>query len=122
MLCVHRSIGERNVPAVLQQVGVEILGTGRAVLRGDLIELGGAVIAGTSMTGLYATLPVYCNDAFASCPVEDGPEVAIVWLVPVHPSEADFVRTSGWQAFEHLLQEQDPDLFDPLRAPLVPSR
>jgi hypothetical protein len=121
-LCVHEVVGERNVPALMQQVALRVLESGQALLRGDVIELGGYVIAETAMTGLYATMPVYFDESFATCSTENGTETAIVWLVPVHPSEAEFVRTRGWQAFEEVLQEQDPDLFDPLRAPLVLAR
>jgi hypothetical protein len=119
VLALHEDVGERNVPALLQQVGLMALTSGRALLRGDAIELGGSVISGTSMTALYAMLPVYFDDDFASCVVEDGREAAIVWLVPIHPSESEFIEQRGWQAFEELVQDQDPDLFDPRRLPVI---
>ncbi|MEV6873316.1 suppressor of fused domain protein [Amycolatopsis sp. NPDC051128] len=37
---------------------------------------------------------------------------AIVWIVPISRREAEFVSVNGWQRFESLLAEYDPDLLD----------
>lgn len=118
VLSVHRLIGERNLPAVLQQVGQNMLSTGRAIVRGEVVEMEGNVVSGSDLSALYATLPVYFDDAFATCRCEDGADVAIVWLVPVHGSEVAFIRAKGWDAFEELVERADPDLLDPTRNPL----
>lgn len=118
VLSVHEWIGERNLPAVLQQVGRTMLATGDAIVRGEVIEMEGNVVSGAGPSALYATLPVYFDDAFATCRCEDGSDVAIVWLVPVYPSEVALIRAEGWDAFEDLVERRDPDLWDPTRDPV----
>ena len=56
---------------------------------------------------------------WSKSPIGNGRAAAVVWLVPIHSSEHEFVRRHGWSAFEELLQERDPDLFDPLRPSIV---
>ncbi|MET7355502.1 suppressor of fused domain protein [Streptomyces mirabilis] len=70
------------------------------------------------MTSLYAGLPVYFDDDFFSVTIENGSDVAIVWLIPITDQETDFIREKGWEAFEDALVRQDPDLLDPARPQL----
>ncbi|MFE1949308.1 MULTISPECIES: suppressor of fused domain protein [Streptomyces] len=105
------------LPAVVEFVAERMVESGHAVLRGDVIPLP-VPLPGGSKTALYAALPVCFDDAFASVTIENGSEVAIVWLVPLTSAEADFVRARGWQEFEQALVAQDPDLLDIGRAGL----
>ena len=94
---------------VLVRVGEEIISRHAALLRGDVVKVGGG-----GVEWLYATVPVYYPDALAQV---DG--VAVVWLVPVSDSEAQFVKQHGWDPFEDRLAEADPDLTDLRRSPVV---
>ena len=94
---------------VLVRVGEEIISRHAALLRGDVVKVGGG-----GVEWLYATVPVYYPDALAQV---DG--VAVVWLVPVSDSEARFVKQHGWDPFEDRLAEADPDLTDLRRSPVV---
>lgn len=38
--------------------------------------------------------------------------MSVVWLVPLHGTEAQYVARNGWPACESELTRQDPDLFD----------
>ncbi|MFF8280636.1 suppressor of fused domain protein [Streptomyces lateritius] len=103
-------------PGVLEYVAERLLAGREAVLRGDVLRLPMALTPGGAMTALYAAMPVYYDDDFASVVLENGSDVAVVWLVPVTSAEADFVERRGWEAFEHELVRQDPDLLDLNRA------
>ena len=69
------------------------------------------------MEALYAAIPLYFSDEFASFREGDR-EVVMVWLVPVSRTEAEFVRTHGWGRFEDELTRTNPDLLDVHREPL----
>lgn len=118
MIIVPERLAHGPLPGLLQQVGGEVLHTGSALLRGDVLGPKGALFAMSSMEALYAAIPVYLPDDFASCEIEDGSEVAIVWLVPISRDEADYVQARGWDAFEERLVAADPDLTDVDREPL----
>ncbi|WP_093858235.1 suppressor of fused domain protein [Streptomyces sp. TLI_053] len=90
-------------------VAGQLRASGQAILRGDVVPLP-APLTGGSMTSLYAGLPVYFDDNFFSVTVENGSEVAIVWLIPITAEETAFIRDQGWEAFEDALVRQDPDL------------
>jgi hypothetical protein len=70
------------------------------------------------MEAFYVTMPVYFPDDFATCDSPDGP-IVIAWLVPIFPAEAKYVADHGWEAFEDRLVEQDPDLTEFTRKPMV---
>jgi hypothetical protein len=100
------------VPGVLQQIGQEAIGTGRAVLRGDVIGPRGPLFSADSqMEAFYATNPLCFPDEFASYR-EDDREVVLLWLMPISRKEAAFVRAEGWSRFEDELVKADLDLTD----------
>ena len=70
------------------------------------------------MEAMYVAIPVYLPDDFA---VYDDEQIVIAWLVPISPSEADFVKSHGWGVFEKCLVKADPDLTDIFRPSLSTS-
>ncbi|WP_175420947.1 suppressor of fused domain protein [Streptomyces griseus] len=99
-------------PGVLEWVAERLATTGKAVLRGDVVSLPMPLRPGSSLTALYAAMPVYFDDAFFSVTLENGTYVSVVWLVPLHGAEAEYVQKHGWPAFESELTKQNLDLFD----------
>ncbi|MEH0821537.1 MULTISPECIES: suppressor of fused domain protein [unclassified Micromonospora] len=102
-------------PRALEFVASRCLDTREAVLRGDVIPLPEGIVQGTHFTALYAALPVYYDTDFKSVVTENGDAVAIAWLIPVTPSEAQFILDRGWGQFEGELLKHDPDLMDMTR-------
>ncbi|MFB6781328.1 suppressor of fused domain protein [Streptomyces sp. NPDC056352] len=119
LACDYLNDGEESgpLPDVLEFVAERMVQHGHAILRGDVIPLP-IPLPGGSKTALYVALPVYFDNDFSFVTIENGSDVAIVWLVPITSAEADFVCAKGWQAFEKALAEQDPDLVDINRAGL----
>lgn len=114
VMLAPKDLQDGPVPALLQQIGLECVESGRALLRGDVIGPRGPLFRRSSLEALYATLPVFLPDEFAQF---GG--TAIVWLVPILPSEASYIRTHGWPSFEDILLARNPDLLDFERAPLT---
>lgn len=48
-----------------------------------------------------------------------GRRIVVLWLVPVTPAEADFVRAEGCEALEQLIAGGAANVVDPARASLV---
>lgn len=115
MLCRD---GGDSIPGVLQQVGQELVNQEKALLRGDVIGPKNALIPGSQLRALYASIPVYLPDSFGRCEAEQGP-VVFIWLIPISLPEVEYVRNRGWDAFEKVLQKQDPDLTDFFRQSVV---
>lgn len=89
-----------------------------AVSRGQTIRLPGEMTKSASFKALYCAIPVVYEDALATFAKSD-PATVFVWLVPIKGPEADYVESNGWDKFEELLEERDPDLFDTARASIV---
>lgn len=104
------------LPAILQQAASEALERGFAYLRGELIGPRGSMFGSLGMTALYAALPVYFPDDFASVRLSDGVDVVFAWLVPITQQEAELVTRCGWERLEEALVKNDPDLLDFARA------
>jgi Suppressor of fused protein (SUFU) len=111
-------VGERGgpgadyLPGLVGQVAGELLASGRALLRGDVMGPRGPLAPGSRMEAWYAAAPVYYDDGFAGVDLDDGHRAAIVWMVPISRREARFVSANGWREFENELITHDPDLLD----------
>jgi hypothetical protein len=110
------SFCDRNIPAVLHQVGMEAISSGTPYLRGDVIGPRGTLIEETEMTALYLSQPVYLPESFGTFTSPDGVSCIFAWLVPITSTEAEFVTARGWESFEERLASLDPDLLDLSRA------
>jgi hypothetical protein len=115
----RRSFGDSIFPSLLQQVGVEAISRHRPYLRGDVIGPRGTLLAGTEMTALYVSPPVYLPDAFAGYRSADGTSRIFGWLIPITSAEATLIQQQGWTRFEDELCRVNPDLLDVKRASIV---
>jgi hypothetical protein len=108
-----------NIPAILQQVALERIRTKEAILRGEVLGPRGSLFPIGGMSALYAAIPVYFPQDIQTVTVAIGQQAVFVWLMPIHATEAAYVETHGWRAFEELLEREDPDLRDLARAAIV---
>lgn len=95
-----------------------ILGRGKAVLRGEVIPLSTELAKRIGFEAVYCTIPVFFDDQFYSYD-EISPSTVIVWVVPIYQSESDYIKKNGWERFEDMLEEKDPDLCSLRREPVV---
>jgi hypothetical protein len=107
-----------GLPAVLQQLGDEAVASGKAYLRGQCVGPRGRLFPEAALTAVYFALPVYWPESFAVFQPTGGRGIQISWTIPVFESEASKIREHGWEAFETLLLEEDPDLLDLSRTPI----
>lgn len=102
---------ERVIGAVAEAVD-----TSRTpMLRGQVI---GPLPPEAGVHAMYATMPRMFNEDFATCDTEYGP-VAVVWLLPIGPSEEKYILDEGWKEFERILfRRLDVDPADWGRSPV----
>jgi hypothetical protein len=89
-----------------------------ALLRGQVVGPSDPIISGISLNAVYVAIPVLFDDSFATFD-NTSPPTVFVWALPLHTSEANYVRYNGWNALEDLLEEKDPDLLDLNRQPIA---
>ncbi len=111
LMVLRRSVPADVALSLLWQVGLTVLESGEALLRGHVVGPAGRLAPETDLTALYVTTPVYFPDELAWFAGADG-DVAVAWLVPIGTEEAQLVLERGWDRFEDLVEEQDPDLVD----------
>lgn len=111
LMIAPKTMESSAIPSLLLQVGSAAVKGRRALVRGDVIGPYGPLLPGTSLEALYVTSPVYFPDDFAIFEGDDQP-VVIAWLAPISASEANYVASHGWDAFEGRLAEQGPNLTD----------
>jgi len=108
--------GASAIPGIIQDIGIALLKTKRALLKGEVIgPKPGAVIKGTSFTAFYVTSPAYWSDDFAGFESDEHSAV-MVWLVPITTAEAAFINTYGWNRFEDTLAASDLNMRNMNRA------
>jgi hypothetical protein len=117
LMLAPADLDQNPVLSRLQQVGEEILHKHEPLRTGAVLGPRGQLFPGAGMTALYVTRPVYFPDDFATFPDVDG-DIVISWLVPITTAEAAYVADHGWERFEQLLEQQDPDLTDVKRRSL----
>jgi hypothetical protein len=106
--------------SILADVADRVAATHVAPARGTVLGPAGRFSPRFPMEALYCCNPVYFDDGLAQFSGFSEPLV-IIWLVPITPEEALYVRESGWNAFEYLLETANPDLLDLERPSLVES-
>lgn len=114
----YAQLGNQNIPGILMQVGKSLLYQHQALLSGEVIGPYDDLLDQTNMQALYVTSPVYFTESFH---YYKGKKKTIVmaWLIPVTAGEAHFVIREGWNSFEDLLEQKDPDLVDFTRKSLI---
>ena len=90
----------------------------KALKRGQVIALEGVLFPESELEAFYCAAPVYWPAEVQRWEGAD-PAVVVVWLVPITADEATFIEANGWKAFEELLDQSDPDLFDLRRASML---
>ena len=120
LLAAREGASPDDLGRILLHVARLLVQRGRAVLRGEVIPLG-QEIEGGGCDALYASIPVVYPDGLSTLR-DSEPACVIVWLVPIHRAEAAFVDASGWDAFEDVLEEANPDLFDLSRKGVIENR
>ena len=115
VLLVTPSLPVEYVLTVLRDAGQAALAVGRGLRQGDVLGPVAPPVPGSAMAALYVAMPVYFPDDFSLYESGEGPDIEVLWLVPVSQREYDFVEAYGWEAFEELLERQDPDLVDVYR-------
>lgn len=89
-----------------------------ALLRGQVIRLQRDAIEKLGYEALYCAIPTFMDDDFITFNGSE-PKTVMVWIIPIHKREADFIDVNGWDKFEDILEEVDPDLFSLEREPVV---
>jgi hypothetical protein len=112
IMTTHSALAPARLPQAVQLVARDLLARHTAILRGQTFPLPGSVAEGSVLSSLYAAVPGYFDEEFDAVTIEDGTEVAIVWLVPIAASEKNYIDVNGWADFEQRLVERDPDLLD----------
>jgi len=120
ILIAEPAFAEKDIVKFLLAAADSLLTKHHAVLRGEVIGDAKAtpIVPGSSCTRVYAGIPVVFEE---SIQVYEGssPATVIVWLIPITSQESAYVRERGWDAFESLLEESQPDLFDLARKSIV---
>jgi hypothetical protein len=95
-----------------------ILARGRAVFRGEVIPLSKELASRIGFDAVYCAIPVFFDDGFRTY-TDSSPSTVVVWVIPIHKSEARYIEVNGWEAFEDLLEQSDPDLCSLSRQPVI---
>lgn len=112
------ALPEGSIPPVLVEVGAMPIEVGDVPELGDVFTDIAPLAEVSDMDTLYVGRPLYQPTGFAQYGSRfDG--VDIFWLVPVHETEAEFVRAEGWEAFERLMWDLDVDPTDFSRGPWI---
>lgn len=101
---------DENAVSLLLFVCDLILNSHKALLRGQVIRLPFEAAEKIGCKALYCAIPVFMDDGFATFN-ESRPPTVVVWIVPIYESEANYIDTFGWDAFEELLEKRNPDVF-----------
>ncbi|MFJ6267117.1 suppressor of fused domain protein [Lysinibacillus xylanilyticus] len=108
----YANFGDKNIPGILQNVGLQAINNNIAYLRGDVIGPYGKLFEHSSFEALYASIPVYFPETFQAFKVDGDLPIIQTWLFPITFDEAKFIKENGWDEFENRLVELDPDLVD----------
>jgi len=110
MMCaMHRD--EEHLPGLVGAVAEDLVNSGRALARGEVVGPAGPLCDGTGLTAIYAAPPVFFPVGLQVFRASTPPTIFVL-LLPITDDESTFIAGQGWEAFEELLESTDVDLFD----------
>lgn len=120
LLSCYTRQASSTTPRLLAAIADPLFQARQGVERGQVLGPAGPIEEGALAEALYVCPPVYFPPELDPL-VSDDLHVHFFWLVPVHAVEARWIRAhqDGGYPFEDLLQDQDPDLLDLRRPPLL---
>jgi hypothetical protein len=110
MACGDCAEGEMIRP-LLTYVADELMSKGRALARGDVLGPHGPLVPGSTLTALYAAVPMFYAEGFRQWDGSSPPTI-FVQLIPITSREADVRRNTTPSEFERFLEQAEPDVFD----------
>jgi hypothetical protein len=117
VFCCYESFMRPDVIALVAAVGEQLVASNDPLRRGDVLGPAGPILECSTMEALYACPPTYYQDEFATIAVNNL-AIPVMWLIPIHRSEAAWIAKHGFSDFESHLEAADPDLMDLTRPPL----
>lgn len=120
LLSVYPRYPVAQLASFLTTLADSLRSKGTALLRGDVVGPADSLIPGARPRAVYASLPVFLPESFATFRGTE-PSTVIVWLIPLVGRETEFVKEAGWEAFEDILESRGNkvDLWDLDREPVV---
>ena len=117
VVCSYRENADVFFAGVIERVARQLVDTHVSLQRGQVIGPRGPLVKGSALEAVVCCSPWYWEESFSRF---DGlnPPVMLVWLVPISPGEAEYIRRFGIDAFEVLLAAEEPDLLDLNRSEL----
>ena len=119
LILTPTSFGNRNIPALLQQLGLDALKRNTGYVRGEVVEREGLLFKGAPFSAFYVAPPNILPDEFAVYTPDPGHRIVFAWMVPITKAEAQFVRAHGWNKFEDALEAEGADMVDFDREPIM---
>jgi hypothetical protein len=117
LVSVDADFDPRQVSSFLVTFSEYVRGQKRALLRGDVIGPSEPLIPGVQARAVYASLPVFFAESFATY-CRSIPPTVLVWLIPLPCEDAEYVKRHGWESFEERLETMPVDFWDLNRPPL----
>ncbi len=117
VLIVHQACASDDARRPIGTLADSVLGSGRALVRGEVVNGTGPMVDGSSLSAFCCLAPAPLPQSFWLFSDSDPPTM-FIWLVPLTRLEAEFARRVGPDDFEGQLVEAQNmvDLFD-LRRP-----
>ena len=104
--------------ALFNMIAAAIQARGTSYALGDVIPIGRPWIEGATAAYLQVSLPYpYGPELEKADAVEPG--LRLLWLVPIHASEAEFLQQNDVEALEQRFEDASIDFVDPARPPVV---
>jgi hypothetical protein len=119
LMCLWTAEISTEAQLLLAAVARALAGGLEPLRQGDVLPPAGPLLPGTRMEALYVCGPRYFPEEMATLRLPAGRVVRLLWLIPIHESEAKFVAAEGASAFEAELVKHDPDLLSLARPPIV---
>src|SRR6266568_8796130 len=94
LIAAPESFGERNIPALLQQLGSDALKRESAYLCREVIERSNPIFSGKPFCAFYTAIPVILPKEFRTYTDSNGDEIVFAWMVPITKLEASYVRSN----------------------------
>ncbi|QUJ67387.1 suppressor of fused domain protein [Photobacterium sp. GJ3] len=114
----NSSVDPEIISSLLMSLCESVSESKKAVLRGEVVLLPEEITQRLGFQAIYFTMPAYFDEGFYEYK-GSKPSTVLVWAVPVFFEEYEYIINNGWEKFEDMLEELDPDLCSIKRESLI---
>lgn len=118
LFTTYNEFANEEVVHWIFSIGENLLKNKESIELGLVINLIEPIYKESELNAVLFTTPKYFSEELYSMD-KIQPHIVFAWIIPITHQEAKYIKQKGYDCFDEILGEQDPDLLDLRRESII---